>query len=233
MTLEARKIRLVMELRQAGIADTAVLSAIERIPREVFVPETFQDRAYEDTALPIGHGQTLSRPRVVARMTEALAAGPRSKVLEIGTGSGYQAAVLSRLCRRVYTIERYRPLLLKAEARFAALRLSNITSRVGDGFKGWREQAPFERIIVTAAALDVPGDLADQLAEGGVMVLPVGRQGRDQNLLRLIRTADGLVEEPLGDVRFVPLLDGLPDDPRTRVASGAATAFTGPALDRR
>ena len=226
MTLEARKIRLVMELRQAGIADTGVLSAIERIPREAFVPETFQDRAYEDTALPIGHGQTLSRPRVVARMTEALAAGPRSKVLEIGTGSGYQAAVLSRLCRRVYTIERYRPLLLEAEARFAALRLSPLTARVGTGFKGWREQAPFERIIVTAAARDVPGDLADQLAEGGVMVLPVGRQGRDQNLLRLVRTADGLVEEPLGDVRFVPLLGGLPDDPRTRAASGAARAFT-------
>ncbi len=134
-------------------------------------------------------------------------------------------------------IERYRPLLLEAEARFAALRLSNITARVGDGFKGWREQAPFERIIVTAAARDVPGDLADQLAEGGVMVLPVGRQGRDQNLLRLIRTADGVVEEPLGDVRFVPLLGGLPDDPRTRaasgVASGAATAFTGPAVERR
>ena len=238
MTWEARKIRLVMELRQAGIADTGVLSAIERIPREAFVPETFQDRAYEDTALPIGHGQTLSRPRVVARMTEALAAGPRSKVLEIGTGSGYQAAVLSRLCRRVYTIERYRPLLIAAEARFASLRLSNITARVGDGFKGWREQAPFERIIVTAAARDVPGDLADQLAEGGVMVLPVGRQGRDQNLLRLVRTADGLVEEPLGDVRFVPLLGGLPDDPQTPAArgaargavSGAVTGFTGAAL---
>ncbi len=230
MTREARKIRLVMELRQAGIADTGVLSAIERIPREAFVPETFQDRAYEDTALPIGHGQTLSRPRVVARMTEALAAGPRSKVLEIGTGSGYQAAVLSRLCRRVYTIERYRPLLIEAEARFASLRLSNITARVGDGFKGWREQAPFERIIVTAAARDVPGDLADQLAEGGVMVLPVGRQGRDQNLLRLVRTADGLVEEPLGDVRFVPLLGGLPDDPQTPAARGAATGFTGAAL---
>jgi protein-L-isoaspartate(D-aspartate) O-methyltransferase len=227
MTWEARKIRLVMELRQAGIADTGVLSAIERIPREAFVPETFQDRAYEDTALPIGHGQTLSRPRVVARMTEALAAGPRSKVLEIGTGSGYQAAVLSRLCRRVYTIERYRPLLIEAEARFASLRLSNITARVGDGFKGWREQAPFERIIVTAAARDVPGDLADQLAEGGV-------KGRDQNLLRLVRTADGLVEEPLGDVRFVPLLGGLPDDPQTPAARGAArgaaTGFTGAAL---
>lgn len=226
MILEARKIRLVMELRRAGIADTAVLSAIERIPREAFVPEPFLDRAYEDTALPIGHGQTLSQPRVVARMTEALAAGPRSKVLEIGTGSGYQAAVLSRLCRRVYTVERYRPLLLEAEARFAALRLSNITARFGDGFKGWREQAPFERIMVTAAARDVPGDLADQLAEGGVMVLPVGRQGRNQNLLRLVRTADGLVEEPLGDVRFVPLLGGLPDDPRTEVTA----AFTGPGV---
>jgi protein-L-isoaspartate(D-aspartate) O-methyltransferase len=226
MTQEARKIRLVMELRRAGIADTAVLSAIERIPREAFVPEPFLDRAYEDTALPIGHGQTLSQPRVVARMTEALAAGRRTKVLEIGTGSGYQAAVLSRLCRRVYTVERHRPLLVAAEARFAALRLSNITARVGDGFKGWREQAPFERIMVTAAARDVPGHLADQLAEGGVMVLPVGRQGRDQNLLRLVRTADGLVEEPLGDVRFVPLLGGLPDDPR----ASTVAAFTGPGV---
>jgi protein-L-isoaspartate(D-aspartate) O-methyltransferase len=226
MTLDARKIRLVMELRRAGIADTAVLSAIERIPREAFVPKPFLDRAYEDTALPIGHGQTLSRPRVVALMTEALGAGPRSKVLEIGTGSGYQAAVLSRLCRRVYTVERYRPLLVEAEARFATLRLSNITARVGDGFKGWREQAPFERIMVTAAARDVPSILADQLAEGGVMVLPVGRQGRDQNLLRLVRTAEGLVEEPLGDVRFVPLLDGLPDDPKSRPPA----AFPGPGV---
>jgi len=224
MTLEARKIRLVMELRRAGIADTAVISAIERIPREAFVPAPFLDRAYDDAALPIGHGQTLSRPKVVARMTEALGAGRRSKVLEIGTGSGYQAAVLSRLCRRVYTVERHRPLLREAEARFAALRLSNITARVGDGFKGWPEQAPFERIIVTAAARDVPGDLADQLAEGGVMVLPVGRQGRDQNLLRLVRTGDGLIEEPLGDVRFVPMLGGLPDDPRSR----APRAFAGP-----
>ncbi len=228
MTLEARKIRLVMELRQAGIADTAVLSAIERIPREAFVPEPFQDRSYEDTALPIGHGQTLSRPQVVARMTEALAAGPRAKVLEIGTGSGYQAAVLSRLCRRVYTIERYRPLLLEAEARFAALRLSNITARVGDGFKGWREQAPFERIMVTAAASDVPGTLADQLAEGGVMVMPVGRQGRDQTLLRLLRTADGLVEQDLGDVRFVPLLDGLPGE-RKAVRKAKRGGAMGPA----
>ncbi|MDX1425099.1 MAG: protein-L-isoaspartate(D-aspartate) O-methyltransferase [Kiloniellales bacterium] len=224
MTLAARKIRLVMELRRAGIADTAVISAIERIPREAFVPTPFLDRAYDDAALPIGHGQTLSRPKVVARMTEALGAGRRSKVLEIGTGSGYQAAVLSRLCRRVYTVERHRPLLLEAEARFADLRLSNITARVGDGFKGWPEQAPFERIIVTAAARDVPGDLADQLAEGGVMVLPVGRQGRDQNLLRLVRTGDGLIEEPLGDVRFVPMLGGLPDDPRSRTPR----AFAGP-----
>ena len=227
MTLEARKIRLVMELRRAGIADTAVLSAMERIPREAFVPRPFLDRAYEDTALPISHGQTLSRPQVVARMTEALAAGPRSKVLEIGTGSGYQAAVLSRLCRRVYTIERYRPLLLEAEARFAALRLSNITARVGDGFKGWQEQAPFERIMVTAAARDVPGVLADQLAEGGVMVLPVGRQGR--GLREASLRPERLVRSGPGDSTGTPAYKSkradlsVPSRPEDKACGAAST----------
>ncbi len=212
MTVDARKIRLIMRLRRAGISDTNVLSAIERIPREAFVPDSFQDQAYEDRTLPIGHGQTLSQPRVVALMTQALEIDRRIKVLEIGTGSGYQAAVLSRLCRRLYTIERHRELQRAAERRFQELRLHNITARLGDGAKGWPEQAPFARIMVTAAAAGIPESLVDQLAPGGIMVVPVGRPGADQTLLRVTRNEDGFHEEVLGDVRFVPLLEGLPSD---------------------
>lgn len=212
MTVAARKIRLIMRLRRAGISDTNVLSAIERIPREAFVPDSFQDQAYEDRALPIGHGQTLSQPRVVALMTQALEIDRRIKVLEIGTGSGYQAAVLSRLCRRLYTIERHRELQRAAERRFQELRLHNITARLGDGAKGWPEQAPFARIMVTAAAAGIPESLVDQLAPGGIMVVPVGRPGADQTLLRVTRDQDGIHEEVLGDVRFVPLLEGLASD---------------------
>jgi protein-L-isoaspartate(D-aspartate) O-methyltransferase len=212
MTVAARKIRLIMRLRRAGIGDTNVLSAIERIPREAFVPDSFLDQAYEDRTLPIGHGQTLSQPRVVALMTQALEIDRRIKVLEIGTGSGYQAAVLSRLCRRLYTIERHRGLQRAAERRFQELRLHNITARLGDGAKGWPEQAPFARIMVTAAAAEVPESLVDQLAPGGIMVVPVGRPGADQALLRVTRNEDGFHEEILGDVRFVPLLAGLASD---------------------
>jgi len=211
VTIAARKIRLVMELRRAGINDTHVLSAIERIPREAFVPEAFQDQAYENRALPIGFGQTLSQPGVVAAMTQALKIDRRLKVLEIGTGSGYQGAVLSRLCRRLYTIERYRDLGREAEARFQQLRLHNITTRIGDGYRGWPEQAPFSRIIVTAAARDVPAALVDQLGCGGILIIPVGQIGREQALLRLIRDDHGHIhEERLGGVRFVPLVAGLP-----------------------
>ena len=212
MTVAARKIRLIMRLRRAGISDTNVLSAIERIPREAFVPDSFLDQAYEDRTLPIGHGQTLSQPRVVALMTQALEIDRRIKVLEIGTGSGYQAAVLSRLCRRLYTIERHRELQRAAERRFQELRLHNITARLGDGAKGWPEQAPFARIIVTAAAAGIPESLVDQLAPGGIMVVPVGRPGADQTLLRVTRNEAGFHQEVLGDVRFVPLLEGLPSD---------------------
>ena len=212
MTIAARKIRLIMQLRRAGIADTNVLSAIERIPREAFVPESFQHQSYEDMTLPIGHGQTLSAPGVVALMTQALETDRRIKVLEIGTGTGYQAAILSRLCRRLYTIERHRELLGEAELRFRDLRLHNITTRVDDGARGWPEQAPFARIIVTAAAETVPATLVEQLAPGGIMVVPVGRQGGDQALLRLTREAEGIREEVLESVRFVPLLAGLPSD---------------------
>lgn len=210
MSTPNHRIRLVMDLRAAGIADTAVLSAIERVPREAFVPQTFRDRAYEDAALPIGHAQTLSRPSVVGLMTQALEAGPRSKVLEIGTGSGYQTSVLARMVRRVYTIERHRELLLEAEARFKALRVHNVVTKFGDGWQGWPEQAPFERIIVTAAPVDIPGALVDQLADDGVMVLPVGLEKRAQVLIRVRKTGGRAKIEELDAVRFVPMVAGLP-----------------------
>jgi protein-L-isoaspartate(D-aspartate) O-methyltransferase len=198
---------LIMQLRRSGVTDTAVLSVIERLPREAFIPHSFHDQAYEDMALPIGSGQTISQPLVVAMMTQVLELHDRVKILEIGTGSGYQAAVLSRLTRRVYTIERHRPLLHEAEARFRQLRLHNITTRNGDGTKGWPEQAPFDRILVTAAADgDVPKDLTDQLGLGGVMVVPLGMDRRDQRVYRIRRTETGLQREELWPVRFVPLL---------------------------
>ena len=208
----SKKIRLIMELRRAGISDQRVLSAIERVPRELFVPATFADQAYENVALPIGHGQTVSQPFVVARMTEALEISDRHKVFEIGTGSGYQTAILAKLCRRIFSIERYRPLLREAERRLAELRLHNVTCRFGDGTKGWPEQAPFDRIIVTAAAPELPSILADSLAIGGILVAPVGEDRRDQQLLRIRRNEEGFVTEELGAVRFVPLVAGLPRD---------------------
>jgi protein-L-isoaspartate(D-aspartate) O-methyltransferase len=202
--------RLVMELRGEGIVDRRVLDAIERTPRELFVPATFRDRAYENVALPIGHGQTISQPYVVALMTQALEVTDRHKVLEIGTGSGYQAAVLARLCRRVLTIERHRALLKEAEARFAELRLHNVVTRFGDGTKGWPEHETFDRIIVTAAAPEIPRNLLEHLAEGGTLVAPVGPARRDQKLLRVRRRNGDLAVDDLGDVRFVPLVTGLP-----------------------
>jgi protein-L-isoaspartate(D-aspartate) O-methyltransferase len=198
---------LIAVLRDIGITDDKVLAAIERIPRHLFVPPTFQDHAYDDTALPIGHGQTVSQPQIVGLMTAALELSHRSKVLEIGTGSGYQTAVLARLCRRVYTIERHPALLQGAEALFQQLRVQNVTSLAGDGYLGWPDQAPFDRIIVTAAAEDeVPQALLDQLAPGGIMVIPVARSAIDQRLLRLVRRADGIETTDLGGVRFVPLV---------------------------
>jgi protein-L-isoaspartate(D-aspartate) O-methyltransferase len=206
MSPDSRKIRLIMELRRSGVTDARVCGVIERLPRELFVPEAFSDQAYEDTALPIGCHQTLSAPIVVGRMTQALALGERMKVLEVGTGSGYHAAVLSKLCRRVYTIERYRELLEEAARRFAALGIGNITWKIGDGTLGWPEQAPFERIVVTAAASDVPPILAQQLAIGGVMVVPVDDGVGDPRLLRVRRDESGLDTEDLGPIRCVPLI---------------------------
>ena len=209
MTDESRIIRLIMELRREGITDTRVLSAVERVPRERFVPPTFEDRAYNNSALPIEDGQTISQPYVVAFMTEALDVGERMKVLEIGTGSGYQTAVLAKLCRRIYTIERYQSLLRRAEARFKDLGLANITTRYGDGSKGWPEQAPFDRIIVTAAAVDVPPILVEQLTIDGLMVLPIGESGWTQQLVRVTRREEGFDAEELLSVRFVPLVEGV------------------------
>ena len=208
--LVQRKLRLLMELRRAGIADARVLGAIEKTPRERFVPPAFADQAYENMALPIDHGQTVSQPYVVALMTEKLEVGERHNVLEIGTGSGYQTAILARLGRRVFTIERHRELLQEAEARLDALRLRNIVFRFGDGTRGWPEQRPYDRVIVTAAAAEAPSALIDGLAPGGVLVTPVGGDRRDQQLVRIRRTDDGFRTEELGLVRFVPLIAGLP-----------------------
>jgi protein-L-isoaspartate(D-aspartate) O-methyltransferase len=212
MSLAARKIRLIMALRRSGITDTAVLAAIERIPREAFLPEAFHDQAYEDKALPIGQGQTISQPQIVALMTQALEVTNRHKVLEIGTGSGYQTAVLARLARRVYTIERHRALLQEAEQRLAGLQVHNVTAVAGDGMKGWPAQAPFDRIIVTAAAAEMPETLLGQLAVGGIMVLPIGPERGDQELIKIRRTETGFETEKLCDVRFVPLLPGVPQE---------------------
>jgi protein-L-isoaspartate(D-aspartate) O-methyltransferase len=208
MSLHARKIRLIMELRRSGVTDTDVLAAMERVPREAFVPEPFADRSYDSRTLPIGCGQTLSSPQVVALMTQALSPTRRSKVLEIGTGSGYQAAVLARLARRVYTIERHKALLANAEARFHRMRLHNVTTRHGDGSVGWPEQAPFDRILLTAAAEKVPARIAAQLVQGGILVLPMGTPRDGQRLMRLERRDGGWHADDLGPVRFVPLVPG-------------------------
>ena len=172
------QIGLIMQLRRRGIRDTKVLRAIERVPRELFVDEAFADHAYQDIALPIECGQTISQPYVVAFMTEHLELDERHKVLEIGTGSGYQAAVLSHLCRRVYTVERWRELQKAAERRLAKLGITNVTTIIGDGWLGWPPQAPFDRIIVTAAAREAPPALIDQLKIGGRMIIPVRRDAR-------------------------------------------------------
>ncbi len=211
-----KKIRLIMTLRTAGIQDTDVLSAIERVPREHFIPAQMMDQAYEDIAVPIGLGQTISQPFVVAKMTEALEVTDRHKVLEIGTGTGYQACVLSKLCRRVYTIERHRPLHEMAEQNFTELHVRNVTTLCGDGMKGWPtihgiDQAPFDRIIVTAAAREKPpAELIDQLKVGGIMVAPVGSRNRgagEQMLKRYKKeSADTYSIQDIMPVRFVPLL---------------------------
>ncbi|WP_299962351.1 protein-L-isoaspartate(D-aspartate) O-methyltransferase [uncultured Roseobacter sp.] len=207
-----RKMQFLYALRSKGVTDNRVLSAMEAIDRGPFIRGIFADRAYEDMPLPIACGQTISQPSVVGLMTQALHISPRDKVLEVGTGSGYQAAILSRLARRVYTIDRHSRLVREARELFEQMGLTNITAITGDGSFGLADQAPFDRIIVTAAAEDPPGTLMDQLKEGGIMVVPVGQSDAVQHLIVVRKHAMGTEYEELRQVRFVPLLEGLGKD---------------------
>jgi protein-L-isoaspartate(D-aspartate) O-methyltransferase len=202
------RMQFLLMLRRRGIMDAAVLRALDEVPREHFVERDLADAAYADRALPIACGQTISQPYVVAYMSEQLGVRPQHRVLEIGTGSGYQAAILSRLAREVVSVERYRTLAERARVRLETLGYRNVEVRVGDGLAGVAERAPFDRIVVTAAAETVPEALVEQLADGGVMILPLGPHRGNQRLVRLTKSADELKREDLIDVRFVPLLPG-------------------------
>ncbi|MFY9211654.1 MAG: protein-L-isoaspartate(D-aspartate) O-methyltransferase [Aestuariivita sp.] len=203
------KMQFLYALRSKGVTDKRVLQAMEEIDRGPFIRGLFAERAYEDMPLPINCGQTISQPSIVGLMTQALQISPRDKVLEVGTGSGYQAAILSKLARRVYTIDRHRRLVQEAREIFESLDLTNVTAVTGDGSFGLPEQAPFDRILVTAAAEDPPGPLLAQLKIGGIMVVPVGQSDAVQTLIRVRKSEDGLEYDELRPVRFVPLLEGL------------------------
>jgi protein-L-isoaspartate(D-aspartate) O-methyltransferase len=211
MNREQERVEFVRDLKLRGIHDEKVLEALARVPREEFVAITDELLAFSDQALPIACGQTISQPYVVAAMSEALEVAPEHKVLEIGTGSGYQAAILACLAREVYSIERHGDLAETARARLQRLGFSNVTVIHADGMEGAGGYAPFDRIIVTAAALEIPKALTGQLAPGGVMIVPVGPTAEVQSLVRVRKAADGsLTQEDLMAVRFVPLLPGLP-----------------------
>ncbi|MFA5581857.1 MAG: protein-L-isoaspartate(D-aspartate) O-methyltransferase [Paracoccaceae bacterium] len=211
-TTAERKMQFLYALRSKGVTDKRTLAAMEKIDRGPFVRGLFADRAYEDMPLPIACGQTISQPSIVGLMTQALNVQPRDKVLEVGTGSGYQAAILSQLARRVYTVDRHRRLVREAQEIFDALGLANVTAFTADGSHGLPEQAPFDRILVAAAAEDPPGPLLAQLRIGGIMVLPVGQSDTVQSLIKVTRTETGFDYEELRPVRFVPLLEGLGQD---------------------
>ena len=200
--------RLIHIIRRNGVSDDKVMAAMAAVPRDRFVPPMLLDLAWADQALPIGHDQTISQPSVVAYMTELLELLPTHRALEIGTGSGYQAAVLARLCRRVYTVERRSPLLAEAKRRFADLGLEGIATRPGDGTQGWPEEAPFDRILVTAGAesREPPPALLDQLGEGGILVIPLADLRWEQRIVRFRRTNTGFLREESWPVRFVPLV---------------------------
>jgi protein-L-isoaspartate(D-aspartate) O-methyltransferase len=212
MPFARRKLSMIMALRKAGVIDLNVLNAMEAVDRSAFVPVHMQDRAWELTTLPIGHGQTLSAPEVVGLMTQALELKKTDKVLEIGTGSGYQTQILSRLCRRVYTIERHQPLMERAKRLLTKLGTRNVEFSYGDGFEGWPDKAPFDAIIITAAPSDVPTRLATQLSSDSRLVLPLGEQGGSQKLIRVSRKNDRFDESYICDVNFVPMLRGLPQE---------------------
>lgn len=201
--------QFLFNLRSQGMTDTRVLNAMEKVDRGQYIRGTFSARAYEDTPLPIACGQTISQPSIVALMTEALDVQPRDKVLEIGTGSGYQAAILSHLARRVYTVDRHRKLVRAARTIFEAENIANITAFTADGSRGLEQLAPFDRIILTAASEDPPGPLLAQLRIGGIMVLPVGQSDTVQTLVKVLKTESGFDYNELRPVRFVPLLEGL------------------------
>ena len=205
--LQPEKAQLIMTLRGMGILDAATLAALEQVPRELFIPPALRHHSYENASLPIAYDQTISQPYVIARMTEALRLRGRELVLEIGCGSGYQAAILAHLCRRVYTMERLKPLLVDAETRLRDLRISNISFRLGDGSKGWPEAAPFDRIILTCGCDKIPDILLQQLKIGGIMVAPEG-QGKSQQLVVVTRHETGFERVLLMPVTFVPLIGG-------------------------
>jgi protein-L-isoaspartate(D-aspartate) O-methyltransferase len=207
-----RKMQFLFALRSKGVTDMRVLNAMEKIDRGPFIRGYFAHRAYEDMPLPIACGQTISQPSVVGLMTQALRISARDKVLEVGTGSGYQAAILSQLARRVYTVDRHKRLVAEASEIFRELDLTNITAVTGDGSFGLPDQAPFDRILVTAAAEDPPGPLLAQLKIGGIMVLPVGQSDTVQSLIRVTRHENGFDYDELRPVRFVPLVEGLGRD---------------------
>ncbi len=205
--LDVKKIRLILELRESGIADSKILSAIEKIPREKFIPDNFRNQAYDNIALPIGDNQTISQPFVVAKMTQLLEVEKNHKILEIGTGSGYQSAVLSKLTRRVYTVERIKSLLIKAEIIFKELKISNIVSKYADGNLGWKEQIPFDRIIITAATPFLSKEIESQVTEGGIIVSPMIQKNR-QVIVKYKKLDNILQSEIYDDVLFVPNLSG-------------------------
>ena len=206
--LDVRKIRLTLELRESGITNSRVLSAIERIPREIFIPENFRNQAYENIALPIGGDQTISQPYIVALMTQALELEKNHKVLELGTGSGYQSSILSLLVRRVYTIERIKSLLIKAEEKFNELKLTNIVTKFADGNLGWKEQIPFDRIIFTAATNKISSNFFNQISNNGIVVAPI-IEGSKQILKKYTKKDNEIIIEKLINVLFVPNLDGV------------------------
>ena len=208
--LDVRKIRLILELREYGISNSNVLSAIEKIPREIFIPENFRNQAYENIALPIGEEQTISQPYIVALMTQSLELEKKHKVLELGTGSGYQSSILSILARRVYTIERIKSLLIRAEEKFKKLKLTNIVTKFADGNLAWKEQIPFDRIIFTAATKNISPNLFNQISNNGIIVAPI-IENSQQILKKFTKKDNKIIVEKLTNVLFVPNLDGVKD----------------------
>ena len=205
---DEQKMQFILSIRSKGVVDNNVLKALETVNREQFLKGLFAQRAYEDTPLPIECGQTISQPSIVGLMTQALRITDRDKILEIGTGSGYQTAILSKLARRIYSVERFKPLYEEARAIFRKLQLNNITSVWGDGSQGVVEQQPFDRIIVTAASDDPPAPLLSQLKIGGIMIIPVGQSDNMQKLIKIAKTDGGYEYQDLQAVRFVPLVAG-------------------------